>query len=166
MPLSLFPRISAVACSLGSLPPFALQSIPRTANAGGLEHRNQMRPPVCPEPANVLAHLKSKALGRLQGPTRLSPYFPTSPLVPCHSIRPIALHLLLPWPLCHCLKTFSLPKCLTSRHPDGSQTSRSWPTLFLCFLLYIYHFDEAFSNSPILFIYQRFFLMRTIFWLS
>lgn len=105
----------------GSLPPSALQSIPLTATAGGLEHRNQMRPPVCSEPANVLsAHVKSKAFARLQGPTRLSPYFPASPLVPCHSIRPIALQLLLPWPLCHSLKTFSLPKCLTSRHPHGS----------------------------------------------
>ena len=107
-------------CS-GSLPPSALQSIPLTATAGGLEHRNQMRPPVGSEPANVLsAHVKSKALARLQDPTRLSPYFPASPLVPCRSIRPIALQLLLPWPLCHSLKTFPLPKCLTSRHPHGS----------------------------------------------
>lgn len=136
----------------------------RTANAGGLEHRNQMKaPPFCPEPNNVLAHLKSKALGRLQGPTRLSPYFPTSPPVPCHSIRPIALHLLLPWPLCPPWNILSA-KCLTSdvhmapRHPEVGPLSSS---VFYC--IYITSMKPSLT---VLFIYlSKIFLMRTI-WLS
>ena len=121
VPLYLFPRISAVACSLGSLPPFSLQSIPLTATAGGLEHRNQMRPPGLLRTCQCLTSPhKVQSACQASRPDKIVSLFPASPLVPCHGSHPIALHLLLPWPLCHSLKTFSLPKCLTSRHPHGS----------------------------------------------